>query len=172
MTENQLPAENQLPKPGLTKEIVFIAVCLIIFAFAIYKTVLPKKPETEIIPVGQPVPTIAENVENTVPPQTLTPVVAPTKTPQEVKIISQIETKRVDIKEKSIEPNPITIKLHDQIQFYNSVSASQKISIIGTGWGGAIKFSFGDNLTQPFDKLGEFPYTIPELNLQGKVIVQ
>lgn len=102
--------------------------------------------------------------------QTPTSPPLPTKTPEEIKIISQIETKIITIKNLKFEPETLTIKLHDQVVWKNLDSVDHKIK--GDDWGN-VPIGPGENFTQAFDKAGAFSYACtlhPEM--KGTIIVK
>lgn len=109
----------------------------------------------------------------TVPDQTgqiPTPPPLPTKTPEEIKIISQIETKIVTIKNLKFEPETLTIKLHDQVVWKNQDTVNHKVK--GDNWGN-VPIGPGENFTQAFDKVGTYSYTCTlHPTMTGTIIVK
>lgn len=134
--------------------IIFVSLAVLIFAAAVYQTFIGSKKEK--LPAG------------TLPPAGKT-VIIPTKTPEEVKIISEMKTGQVNISDSEVTPQNISVKLHDQIQFFNK--SSKSIKVAGDNWGG-VPLSPGENMTQAFDTAGTFSYSVPELNLTGQVTVE
>lgn len=105
-------------------------------------------------PVFAPIPTIA----------------LPTKTPEEIEIISKIEEHKVIIYDKNIKPKVLNIKAHDQVSFVNKTN--KEISVAGEGWGGVL-LRPEENMTQSFEKIGSFEYKVStSLLLFGEVIVR
>jgi plastocyanin len=80
----------------------------------------------------------------------------PTKTPQEIEIISKTETKVVIIRNSKFDPETLTIKLHDQVVWKNQDTVDHKVA--GKDWG-KVLIQPGENLVQTFDKAGVYPYT-------------
>lgn len=94
----------------------------------------------------------------------------PTKTPQELEIISKIETKTVTIKNLKFEPETLTIKLHDQVVWKNQDSIDHKVK--GNDWGN-VPIGPGENFTQAFDKTGTYSYTCTlHPTMTGTIIVK
>lgn len=94
----------------------------------------------------------------------------PTKTPAEIKIISQIETKIVTIKNVKFDPETLTVKLHDQVVWKNEDTVTHNVK--GTGWGN-VPIGPGENFTQAFDKAGTFTYVCAiHPTMTGTIIVK
>lgn len=94
----------------------------------------------------------------------------PTKTPEEIKIISQIETKIVTIKNLKFEPETLTVKLHDQVAWKNEDTVDHKVK--GDNWGN-VPIGPGENFTQAFDKAGTYSYTCTlHPTMTGTIIVK
>ncbi|PIS13891.1 hypothetical protein COT65_01720 [Candidatus Shapirobacteria bacterium CG09_land_8_20_14_0_10_47_13] len=94
----------------------------------------------------------------------------PTKTAEEIKIISQIETKVVTIKNFKFDPETLTVKLHDQVVWKNQDTVNHQIK--GNNWGN-VPIGPGENFTQAFDKAGTFPYVCAlHPTMTGTIIVK
>lgn len=98
-------------------------------------------------------------------------VVVPTKTPQEIEVISKMETKEIVIANDSLTPKALTIKAFDQVQFTNK--SDKTITIAGEGWSGS-PLKAGRKAIRAFDQVGTFTYTVSGLtsSLTGKVVVK
>lgn len=136
--------------------VIFVSLAVLVFLVVIYKTfVVPEMRDIEgPLKIGVK-PTSS--------------AIIPTKTPEEVKIISEMKTGQVNISDSEITPQNISVKLHDQIQFFNK--SSKLIKVAGESWGG-VPLSPGENMTQAFDTAGTFAYSVSELSLTGKVTVE
>lgn len=106
-------------------------------------------------------------------PSTFSPTpehfVIPTKTPQEIEIISKIETHTVEIENDKFNPPQLQIKLHDQVVWVNKNNKTHKIT--GEGWGN-VPIENGESFTQAFDEPGTYSYSCalhPEM--RGSVTV-
>lgn len=89
---------------------------------------------------------------------------------QEKAILENVEILRFDITDTILNPQSITLKPNDQVQFFN-LTTSTEFRVVGEGWGN-ILISPGENMTQPFVKPGKYPFTITELGYTGEVIVE
>ncbi len=98
-------------------------------------------------------------------------VVIPTKTPEEIKIISQIKTNDVLIYTDGAKPKVLGIKLHDQVRFVNKTSKS--ITVSGDTWEG-ILLAPEENMTVGFDEAGNFSYKVAEFTpeVSGQIFVE
>ena len=85
-----------------------------------------------------------------------TKVLLPTRTAEEIKIISQMETKTIEIKTGAFVPANATAKVHDQIQWRNNDTSECQIQ--GEGWGSPLALKPGRVFTQSFDKAGVYRY--------------
>jgi plastocyanin len=97
-------------------------------------------------------------------------IVLPTRSPEEIKIISQMETKNVEIKDKTFIPAALTIKVHDQVRWHNADEVDYQLK--GDGWQ-SLPLKPSRNFTRSFDQAGTFPYTCslhPEM--KGTVVVK
>jgi plastocyanin len=86
-----------------------------------------------------------------------TKAVLPTKTPTEIKIISQIETKTVEIKNGAFAPADAAAKVHDQIQWQNRDTVDHWLA--DEDWGSPLALKPGRVFTQSFDKPGTYRYS-------------
>lgn len=94
----------------------------------------------------------------------------PTKTPQEIKIISEIKDHTISIKDNAFSPETVTIKVNDQVIWENNDNTQHQVK--GDDWGG-VTINNGERFTQAFDKSGTYQYycTIhPEM--KGTIIVK
>ena len=94
----------------------------------------------------------------------------PTLTPERIEIISKLETHIVTIQNNTLNPNTLTIKLHDQVEWQNK--GSEDYQIKGEDWGN-VPIAPGESFTQAFETAGTFSYSCalhPELT--GTIIVQ
>ncbi|MGB9613588.1 MAG: plastocyanin/azurin family copper-binding protein [Candidatus Margulisiibacteriota bacterium] len=83
-------------------------------------------------------------------------VLIPTKTPQEIEIISKIKTYTVNIENDQFNPSQLQIKVHDQIVWVNKNNKTHKIT--GEGWGNVL-IENGENFTRTFDEPGTYSYS-------------
>ena len=120
----------------------------------------------ESLPAGRQVEKgkeIAVEASPTIPP-------IPTKTEEEKEIIRNIETLEVKITANGFEPDSLTIKLNDQVDWVNETSEDYKV--VGEDWGG-VTIRAGRRFTQSFEKAGVYPYSCelhPEM--RGEVRVE
>ena len=80
----------------------------------------------------------------------------PTKTEEEKEIIRNIETLEVKITANGFEPDSLTIKPNDQVDWVNETSEDYKV--VGEDWGG-VTIRAGRRFTQSFEKAGVYPYS-------------
>ena len=109
-------------------------------------------------------------VERGVHQPTPTAVVYPTKTPEQLETLRKMETKKVSIKDLKFDPQTVTIKVNDQVEWQNDDSVTHNVK--GDNWGD-FPISPGQKFTQVFDKAGTYSYSCslhPEMT--GTVIVE
>lgn len=95
--------------------------------------------------------------------------VIPTKTPQEIEIISKTETHTVNIENEQFNPPTLQIKLHDQVMWINKNSKIHKIT--GEGWGN-VPIEDGESFVQAFNEPGTYSYSCAlHPQIQGTIIV-
>jgi len=160
LNTNNIDGENGINR--IKWKYIFAGFCLLIFGFSIYKFVL--EGSFKLLGKTEPVPVIpVENVDKE-------EFIFPTKAPEEIELISQVETNSVEITETAITPTSLTIKPHDQVFFSNKTKV--EIKIVGKNWGG-IPIGTGENMSQPFNEKGEFNYKIEglEVELEGVIKV-
>lgn len=135
----------------------FLLVCVVIASFLIYNSFFKKS-----LP-----PQTRTGVQETNPAG----VVFPTKTPEEIKVITNAKTAVVNITDTKIEPIILAVKTFDQAQFNNQ--SGKTINIVGEGWGN-FPLPSGSNMTQPFSKAGKYSYKVTGLDasLTGEIIVK
>lgn len=135
---------------------IFAAVAVI--TVLLISTLIIKQRQTPTLPpAGQPV-------------QIPTSPPLPTKTPQELEIISKIETKIVTIKNNQFDPQTITVKRYDQVEWQNKDTVNHKVK--GEGWGN-VPIGPSENFTQAFDKAGTYSYICAlHSTMTGTVIVK
>ncbi len=97
-------------------------------------------------------------------------IVDPTLPPEQLEIMANVINHEVKVSQSSITPRTITVKLYDQIQFYNE-TADKEIRVVGEEWGN-IPLKPGENMTKSFTQAGTYAYQIDELGLSGEVIVE
>jgi len=100
-----------------------------------------------------------------------TEIIIPTKTPEEIKIISEIMTHEVLINADGAKPKVLGIKLHDQVRFVNKTSRS--ITVNGDTWEGVL-LAPEENMTVAFDEAGNLSYKVLELapEVTGQIFVE
>jgi len=95
----------------------------------------------------------------------------PTKTPEEVKVISEMQTLEIRVTSAGLEPKTLTAKVHDQIRIVNKTGKAIKIE--GAEWG---KFGLAPERTvvRPFDNPGTFSFAVTGLDasLTGQIIIK
>lgn len=135
----------------------FLILCLVGASFLIYKAFFDKSS----VKLPEESDTGASE----------TAVVLPTKTPEEIKIISSAKTTIIDITDTKIEPIVLEVKAFDQVQFNNK--SGKTIKVVGEGWGN-FPLPSGSNMTQPFNKAGKYNYKVTGLDasLTGEIIVK
>ncbi|MBI2029431.1 cupredoxin domain-containing protein [Candidatus Gottesmanbacteria bacterium] len=94
----------------------------------------------------------------------------PTKSPEEIKIITELENHTVLIKDNAFSPESITIKVNDQVIWENNDNTQHRVK--GDDWGGAT-INNGGKFAQAFDKPGTYAY-ICEIHpeMKGTIIVK
>ncbi|MGB9911726.1 MAG: cupredoxin domain-containing protein [Microgenomates group bacterium] len=107
-------------------------------------------------------------------PSSQTPIVNPTTIPtlteEQKEIIANITTHTVKIENGKLNPETITIKVHDQVSWVNNDKEVYQIK--GEDWGN-VPINPGENFTQAFDKPGTFSYTCAlHPQIKGTVIVK
>lgn len=95
----------------------------------------------------------------------------PTISAEERKIVSNIQTYTVEIKPTEVFPNPIEVKIFDQVIFKNI--SGKTINIVGKNWGN-IPIEPEGTMLQPFNTAGNFSYEVQGLDtpIKGLVIVK
>ncbi len=98
-------------------------------------------------------------------------VVIPTKTPEEIKIISQVKTIDVLIYASGAKPKVLGVRLHDQVRFVNKTGKS--ITVSGDTWEG-VPLAPEENMTLGFDEAGIFSYKVSGLSPEatGQIFVE
>jgi plastocyanin len=94
----------------------------------------------------------------------------PTLSPEQIEIISKIETHTVEIANGQFNPPTLTIKAHDQVMWQNKDGKTHKIT--GENWGN-VPIANGESFTQAFDTPGTYSYSCalyPEM--KGTIIVK
>lgn len=134
-----------------------LAVVGVVTVFLISALIIKQSQAPTPQPTGQP------DQAPTFPP-------LPTKTPEEIKIISKIETKTVVVKNSKFDPETLMVKLHDQVVWKNEDTVNHKVK--GEGWGN-VPIGPGENFTQAFDKAGTYPYICAlHPTMTGTIIVK
>lgn len=149
---------SYLPKKGILKSkaiwrVLLVIVVILVIVFSIYKSISSKKEASK-------------EEQLVVPTQ---PLVLPTKTIEEINVISEIKTLEVVISDVEIKPQTLKIKVNDQVKFLND--SSNTITVKGIGWGN-LPLSAGENMTQSFKEQGTFSYTISGLDYTGQIVVE
>lgn len=93
----------------------------------------------------------------------------PTLSAERKEIIAKLQTHVVIIKDGAFSPNPLTVKLHDQVEWQNK--DQQAYTIKGSSWGN-LPIDPGTSFTQAFETVGQFPYTLAPLTAGGQIIVE
>ena len=78
---------------------------------------------------------------------------SPTLTPEKEKMVSQLVTHEIVIKNDSFDPSDIEIKVNDQVSWQNGSDKNCKLS--SDNWNGIIILP-GESFTQVFDKAGDY----------------
>lgn len=101
----------------------------------------------------------------------VSPTVAlPTLSPEEKEIIANLQTHEVKIENGQLNPETLTIKLHDQVMWVNNDNKPHKIT--GENWGG-VPIQPGESFTKKFDQEGTFSYSCAlQPELKGTIIVK
>jgi len=95
---------------------------------------------------------------------------SPTLSPEQIEIISKIETHTVEIINGKFNPSTLIIKAHDQVVWQNKDGKTHKVT--GENWGD-VPIENGESFTQSFDTPGTYLYSCslhPEM--KGTIIVK
>jgi len=136
---------------------------LIIVAFLVInqqqKKSLPPPSSLKEAPTPKEIPTSAEKQ-----------AAPPTLSPEQIEVISKIETHTVEIANGQFNPSTLNIKTHDQVMWQNKDGKTHKI--IGENWGN-VPIENGENFTQAFDTPGTYPYSCAlHPKMKGTIIVK
>jgi len=104
------------------------------------------------------------------PPTVQESTAPPTLSPEQIEIISKIETHTVEIVNGQFNPSTLNIKAHDQVVWKNKDGKTHKVT--GENWGN-VPIENGESFTQSFDTPGTYPYSCalhPEM--KGIIIVK
>lgn len=94
----------------------------------------------------------------------------PTRTQEEIKVISEIKDYNVDITAAGFTPSEVTVKTNDQVFFTNKDSVVHKVK--GENWGN-VPIGNGERFVQSFKTPGVYEYTdAANPALKGKIIVK
>jgi plastocyanin len=94
----------------------------------------------------------------------------PTLSPEEIEIISKLETHVVTLENDSFSPQNLTIKHHDQVEWQNKDQETYQIK--GEEWGD-VPIEPGESFTQAFDQVGVYSYSCPlHPDLTGTIVVE
>lgn len=139
---------------------VFLAICVVAVSFFIYKSFF-EKPSAKL--PSQTKTNVREIVS--------TKYVFPTRTSEEIKIISEAKTATIDITGTKVEPPVLEVNAYDQVQFNNK--SGKTIKVVGEKWGN-FPVPSGLNMTQPFNEAGSYKYKIEGLDtvLTGEIVVK
>ena len=151
-----------MPDTG-NKKLLVVGIVALLFVGSLtflmltkYSFLLPKQPltkptefEGEVIPTEPPLPTLS---------------------PEELEIISKLETQIIVIQNKSFSPTNLTIKLHDQVEWQNKDNETYQIT--GEGWGN-VPIEPGESFTQAFETTGTYTYSCAlHPDLTGTIVVK
>ena len=132
-----------------------LAVVLLVIGYQIF-TQISRQQETPIAPEPQ------EGERDAPAP--------PTRTPEEIEIIKNIEDTIISITANGFEPSTVTIKAHDQVFWEND--DAEPHAVTGDDWGG-VTIQPGKRFMQAFPEAGTYEYS-DKLNpdMTGVVVVK
>jgi len=136
------------------KVLAVIAAVLLIFTGYLAFTFLsaPKQTEPEMETAVSPTSSI------------------PTRTPEERQMIEAVKDYIVTIKNNSLDPTTITVKVRDQVFWENKDTVAHKIA--GEGWGG-LSIKPEGRFMQSFEKAGTYKYSLADKpEVTGTVVVE
>lgn len=153
--------ENKKNLP-LILGIILVILLIVVGGGLYYLNSLKTKNSSKTSSSVYPAPTAGQKMENTQLP--------PTLSPEEKEIIANLQTHEVKIENGKLNPETLTIKLHDQVMWVNNDTKPHKIA--GENWGG-VPIQPGESFTQAFDQKGTFSYSCAlQPDLKGTIIVE